>query len=111
MKSTTARAAKGAELLDAHLPGWHEKIDLGSLDMKCAQKDVLGQLYGDYVDGLAALGLSTSDYESSESDCIAFGFDVDCTVLTASQPSLYEDLKKVWTWLIQARSSAIDEEE
>jgi len=44
--------AKGAELLDERRPGWAEDIDLELLDMTSGWHCVLGQLYGDYYDGL-----------------------------------------------------------
>jgi hypothetical protein len=49
-------SAKGANLLDAKLLGWHEKIDVATLDMSGAKHCILGQLYGSSEAGCAALG-------------------------------------------------------
>lgn len=53
-----AKVAKGAELLDNERPGWADDIDLESLNMAEGNHCILGQLYGDYVDGLYALGFT-----------------------------------------------------
>lgn len=37
-------------------PGWHDRVDPDRLDMMCADRCVLGQVFGDYCDGLTALG-------------------------------------------------------
>lgn len=42
------RVARGVKLLDEQVPGWDERIRLGSLDMADGTKCVLGQLYGEY---------------------------------------------------------------
>jgi hypothetical protein len=56
--------ADGAALLDGvrfNEPGsaerWWHRIDLDTLDVWSWDKCVLGQVFGDYVDGLNALGL------------------------------------------------------
>jgi hypothetical protein len=51
------RVAVGAALLDAELPGWAERIELGLLDLGSPRCCVLGQLYGTYSVGLEAVGL------------------------------------------------------
>lgn len=39
------RVQAGAVLLDQKMPGWHEKIDPGTLDLHSKQQCVLGQLF------------------------------------------------------------------
>jgi hypothetical protein len=51
------RAAVGAALLDAEVPGWAKRIELEELDLGSPHRCVLGQLYGSYARGLSAVGL------------------------------------------------------
>ncbi len=44
--------ARGMALLDEKVPGWRERIELRDLDMTDCQLCVLGQIFGDYMDGL-----------------------------------------------------------
>lgn len=45
---------RGAEVLDARVPGWAERLDLSRLDLLSLQYCVLGQLFrGDYHYGLS----------------------------------------------------------
>lgn len=46
--------AKGARLLDKILPGWHNQIDLKKLNMENAQLCMMGQLFGQEVEGQLA---------------------------------------------------------
>ncbi len=55
---------KGIAFLDERFPGWHNEIDVEKLDVMCAGRCVLGQLYGTYAGGLTKLGLTTQ--KSSE---------------------------------------------
>lgn len=56
MKSSI-KIKRGVELLNEKSPGWHSKIDLDRLDMADRDDCVLGQLFGDYFDGLEAIGV------------------------------------------------------
>jgi hypothetical protein len=40
------RVARGIELLDSHIPGWADRIDLSRLDIQSCVSCVLGQLGG-----------------------------------------------------------------
>lgn len=46
--------------LDAVRPGWRAAVDRDRLCMTDGYRCVLGQVFGDYVAGLVALGLTTS---------------------------------------------------
>lgn len=52
-----ARAANGARLLDRHKPGWAKEISFDGFSINSKLECVLGQLYGNYEDGLVAIGL------------------------------------------------------
>lgn len=64
-----ARVHRGAALLDERESGWWERVS-GELDMADCERCVLGYLYGDYHDGLVALGLAGRPYSSAD-----FGFN------------------------------------
>jgi hypothetical protein len=53
--STSPRIERGAALLDEHAPVWPTKINLDTLNLSDCTYCVLGQVYGDYEDGLRAL--------------------------------------------------------
>lgn len=56
-----ARVAAGAAFLDERMPGWAERIDLGRLDLDDECNCVIGQLTGDYINGVAQFGLRLSE--------------------------------------------------
>lgn len=67
----------GARFLDVVAPGWWKSIKLRKLDMAHDENCILGQLWGNYFNGLAGLGLSD--------DGRRFGFDgPDSTALVAA---------------------------
>jgi len=47
--------SRGAALLDAKRPGWVSEIQWSALELEDPLYCILGQLYGDYVDGFSAL--------------------------------------------------------
>jgi len=60
LSSTSPRIERGAALLDTAAPGWEGKIDLNTLDLSSGWYCVVGQVYGDYIDGLAELKMIRS---------------------------------------------------
>lgn len=70
---------RGAALLDERRPGWHREIDSRRLYVSNCQYCVLGQLYGQYIHGLNALGITpwqSADYgfHSSRGNSSSHGF-------------------------------------
>lgn len=61
------RVARGAAHLDQVRPGWHDRIDVGTLTLHDSCGCIVGQLipgttYGpSFTDGVCALGLNCSD--------------------------------------------------
>jgi len=53
-----ARVARGVALLDKNLPGWRTVVNPDILDMTSDTACVLGQLYGRYISGCSALGIT-----------------------------------------------------
>lgn len=49
------RVAKGAALLDICRPGWAAEVNIQSLQMHTCTCCILGQLYGNYDDGVSSL--------------------------------------------------------
>lgn len=71
---------RGMSLLDEKVPGWRERIDLDTLDMH--HNCILKQLFGNYREGLAKLGLGHKWAEGIvQSDGYAvseYGFTILC---------------------------------
>lgn len=45
-------------VLDEHVIDWRDKVDADGLDMGDPCRCVLGQIYGDFYEGVALLGIS-----------------------------------------------------
>jgi hypothetical protein len=73
--SYTAKARKGAELLDTHNPGWFRHVSLKTLDMRSIDKCIVGQVYGDWGRGMDELDhtFDNSDWRKLQAD---YGFDL-----------------------------------
>lgn len=107
------RVAKGAALLDERRPGWALVIDLPTLDISDCDYCVLGQLMGDYADGLDTLSL-TGDTS------YAFGFSLtglefaeiakelakELDVSNYDRDAVYAGLREAWVEAISARLTA-----
>jgi len=52
---TIPEVRAGVMLLDKMKPGWEQKINVATLNLESSLLCVLGQVYGSYADGLAAL--------------------------------------------------------
>jgi len=61
----------GVDRLDAFYPEWPNEIDIDKLDMANGARCIIGQLFGDYLDGINTLGL---DFFSE--DDISHGFNL-----------------------------------
>jgi hypothetical protein len=73
------RVARGAAKLDEVNPGWRASIDGANLRMGGCASCVLGQLYGNYVDGLDAffkvIGVSGRNTVLDSQADVHHGFD------------------------------------
>lgn len=64
------RVKNGATLLDSHIPGWRNKINLDILDIGSCFNCIVGQIFGGYCEGLEILfDIGTEDQQ------IMFGFE------------------------------------
>jgi|SRR5215467_459978 len=60
--TTNERAVvEKAAMLDEVYPGWAHKVNPRKLDMECGNRCVLGQLYGDFADGMFVLSSTYGD--------------------------------------------------
>jgi hypothetical protein len=77
-------ASRGADLLDAENPTWYRITDLDTLDMSDPDFCVLGQVYGDYCDGLLKLNLTAfgARVRNYGFDMLSGTPDEDFTLLT-----------------------------
>lgn len=94
------RVARGAALLDAQEPDWWNgkdkpTIDLKTLNLGSTYYCVLGQVYGDYSDGLNELSLIDSS---------PYGFDIEDGGRALRQR--YDTLGRRWRELITSRRRA-----
>lgn len=55
--SHRARVSRAAKFLDENSPGWAYKIRLRELDIESCENCILGQLFGDYDEGMDKLDL------------------------------------------------------
>jgi hypothetical protein len=60
----------GAALLDERIIGWRDLVDVPRLDVGSACRCILGQVFGDFYDGVHELGIS---YRSA----IRLGFETN----------------------------------
>lgn len=90
MPSTSPRIERGAALLDQNAPGWERTIDLDQLSLSSTSYCIVGQVYGDYIDGLHVLN------GDAEKRPAAYGF-------TTWSTEQFEALTDKWRAFIEAR--------
>jgi hypothetical protein len=94
------RVARGVALLDTHLPDWHQQISVEFLDLASCSECVLGQLFGAFEAGVAALGISV-DFTLQEE--ARHGFDIRCH----EGRDVYDELRAEWLRVITERRLAV----
>ena len=90
MSAITESAARGAEFMDGLVPGWEDLIDLPSLAMEAGFSCILGQLYGEYLDGADVLDIGPYSQEA---------LDLGFVASTGGEGDWYEpwtDLTAAW---------------
>lgn len=60
-EAVEGRVALGADRLDGYWVEWWEQIDLSTFDIDSCARCTLGQLFGDYSDGLTALRMEVEE--------------------------------------------------
>lgn len=74
------RIDAGIKLLDEKTPGWEKKIDFDTLRLNSFMNCVLGQVYGDYFQGVRTLfpGMDTSLFVGeADREAAKYGFYPD----------------------------------
>ena len=91
--NTQIRVRAGIAFLNAVKPNWKKKIDLDRLDLSSDRTCVIGEVYGDYGDGMEKLGIG-----ALSDSAIALGFKED-GVFDKNYPLLTkiwkQELKKI----------------
>lgn len=92
MKLSDVRAAvwAGIGFLDSRVPRWRKKIDLKKLDLRYSDCCVLGELYGDYSEGVDRL------FGGDNDKAIELGFDVEDYTQDEDADSEYKQLTAEW---------------
>lgn len=85
------KVKRGVRLLDKKIPNWRSKIDSETIDMAGIMNCVLGQLYGNYQNGLIKLFGRDTDFETRRLQGIAHGFQ-----LTDEEHQNYALLDHLW---------------
>jgi hypothetical protein len=91
----------GIALLDEQVPDWAARIDPVLLDVQHCSWCVLGQLFGDYLDGVDSLvQVGSSSLDGTTYGFEADGFDDDNP---DSVRAGYRILTRLWTYVIRKR--------
>ena len=97
LDAARARASRGALLLDDRDPGWAERVDPGSLHLSDGSACVLGQLWGEYRQGLGrARVLDFSSAPSRFVSPVDLGFQAVGDLGDAAEALDYTYLTRAW---------------
>lgn len=77
MSNYAERVAAGIAVLNENKPGWHDFINLDTLDLCSLSECVLGQVFGSYIAGTDELSISSCDELSISSHSDVNGEEVD----------------------------------
>ena len=105
-----ARVARGVAVLDEKRPGWHDRIDVDLLDMRCSELCVFGQEFYGHEDVdlryYSAYDAGVDTVLDGDDDlAIACGFENDAELKTGVRDE-YDELLAEWRRVIAARRSA-----
>lgn len=100
MTGYAPRVQAGIEFLNERDPGWYWKVEPDLLAMGSAEDCVLGQLYGDFFDGVAQFGWAYGHHPYVGPDVYVHGFDVDPRDNGFSFTA-YNQLNRLWSYAIR----------
>lgn len=101
MTDYAARVREGATLLDEMVPDWFRRIDTDTLNLNDGFMCVLGQVGGDWIQGLGMVGVRMAD-------AFVYGFHVrhiDHGTVTEAE-RMFDLLRDYWYDEIEKRLSA-----
>lgn len=93
------RVLDGARKLDREIPGWADQINMTRFDICDSTECVLGQLYGDYFDGLNVVFGKVRENRPEYS----YGFAGDDDGDSAGQGADWRVLQRDWKKVIRER--------
>ena len=106
------RVAAGARLLDEYSERWWEDVDLDRLDLSSCTQCVMGQLFGEYGDGLDHFysehleGFDGVE-DAFEDFVVGHGFDLASSVTSLyrspGRPNEWAELRLHWVYEIEFR--------
>lgn len=98
------RVEKGAALLDERCPGWFKRIDIAQLALASCSRCVVGQLYGEFVNGLKSLDLYLGTHDNSPAVDHGFAIgDGDGRPREDADACFWSPLRDCWVSVIAAR--------
>jgi hypothetical protein len=101
MSTVTGRVARGVALLDERDPGWLERIDLSTLNMRC--NCIVHQV----SDGNRSFFMGLRDFGLDEEAAVSHGFWWDVDDLTDDEIDAdIQALDAEWRRVIEARRAA-----
>lgn len=101
-ESLATRVRRGVALLDEKVPGWHQRIDVETLDVNLCSKCVLGQLFrGNYDLGLSVV-FEGNFYRVTDFLDSDFGFDGYSLERTRENAHL----TRLWQFVVRTRQAA-----
>lgn len=89
---------RGIELLDRQVPGWRDRIDWDKLDMTNCYKCILGQLFGEYSEGVEELGALPGSH---------YGFDAPPYLGSGITSKYFTELAELWRQAAKAEDEAM----
>jgi hypothetical protein len=98
MEIATRRVKKGAAYLDRHHKGWHNEIDIHTLDLSDGQCCVIGQLAGEFLFRVQKFFSAYTQQDSlKKAEELGMYSEVECPT------SNYSKLTHCWQIEIQLR--------
>lgn len=94
-QTVAERVANGVKLLDAKIGCWVDLVDLDELSLASSYSCVIGQLYGDFGEGVQQLGITRKAQR--------LGFEVDLDGWNEPFGVAYRELDTEWRRVILER--------
>jgi hypothetical protein len=96
--------AEGVRLLDAKEPHWYTRINLGTLDMAECDRCILGQVYGNYTEGVEKVFLVRVSPQGPVPDRVYdYGFNAPLVQRTYKEEIVF--LAECWKAVIEKRNA------
>lgn len=109
LENARTRVQRGAEYLDEHDPGWHQRVDTKTLELSNGAHCVLGQLHGDFRLGLGrSQMINLSSAPRASLSPVAYGFKCVSDVPDTWQDRDYRMLNTAWSEEVARRQAAED---